>query len=84
MKLKKRLIILVMNFSDVKKSTIMNLLVNQLFISFLSEAANFLNGYSSANLIQVQCDYFFAYIHEHIDDSSNKFYCTNWKIYRND
>lgn len=84
MKLKKRIVLFIMNFCDMKKYTIRNLIAEQLYISFLSEAANLLNGYSSVNLIHVQCDYFDAYIQEHILDSSDKLYHNNRKTYRND
>jgi len=49
----------------------------------LSEAANFLLGYStansSANLIQAQRDYFGAHTYQRIDDDSGTFYHTNWE-----
>jgi 6-phosphogluconate dehydrogenase len=54
----------------------------------LSDAANFLNGYSeehsSANLIQAQRDYFGAHTYQRIDDPSGKPYHTNWKNTNND
>lgn len=48
-----------------------------------SEAVNFLNAYtiadSSANMIQAQRDYFGAHTYQKINDSSGKYYHTNWK-----
>ncbi len=52
-------------------------------IPCFSEAVNFLNAYtkadSSANIIQAQRDYFGAHTYQHINDSSEKYYHTNWK-----
>ncbi len=57
--------------------------LNEISIPCLSDAVNFLNGYSennsSANLIQAQRDYFGAHTYQHIDDPSGKPYHTNWK-----
>ncbi len=52
-------------------------------IPCLSESLVFLNGHSaansSANIIQAQRDYFGAHTYQRTDDSSGKFYHTNWK-----
>ena len=57
-------------------------LLNQIVIPTLSEAANYLNGYtkakSSANIIQAQRDYFGAHSYQKVNDPSGKFYHTNW------
>lgn len=57
-------------------------LLNQMEIPTLSEAANYLNGYtnakSSANIIQAQRDYFGAHTYQKVNDPSQKFYHTNW------
>ena len=57
--------------------------LNQMEIPTLSEATNYLNGYtnarSSANIIQAQRDYFGAHTYQKINDPSGKFYHTNWK-----
>ncbi len=57
--------------------------VGEISIPCLSDAVNFLNGYSeknsSANLIQAQRDYFGAHTYQRIDDPSGKSYHTNWK-----
>jgi len=59
-------------------------LLHEMEIPALSEAANYLNGYtnvkSSANLLQAQRDYFGAHTYQKINDSSGKFYHTNWNI----
>ncbi|MEN8125293.1 MAG: decarboxylating NADP(+)-dependent phosphogluconate dehydrogenase [Bacteroidota bacterium] len=63
-------------------------ILSQVPIPNLSEAVNFLNGYSeansSANLIQAQRDYFGAHTYQRINDPSGKFYHTNWKSKSND
>ena len=52
-------------------------------IPCLNESLVFLNGHStansSANIIQAQRDYFGAHTYQRTDDSSGKFYHTNWK-----
>ncbi len=52
-------------------------------IPCLSEAVNFLNGYStansSANIIQAQRDYFGAHTYQRVDDMSGTFHHTNWE-----
>lgn len=57
-------------------------LLSQMEIPTLSEAVNYLNGYtkgrSSANLIQAQRDYFGAHTYQKINDATGKFYHTNW------
>ena len=56
--------------------------LKELAIPSLSESVNFLNGYltanSSANIIQAQRDYFGAHTYQRTDDTSGKFYHTNW------
>ncbi len=58
-------------------------ILNQIPIPSLSEAVNFLNGYSeansSANLIQAQRDYFGAHTYQRINDPTGEYYHTNWK-----
>ncbi len=58
-------------------------ILNEVPIPCLSDAVNFLNGYSeknsSANLIQAQRDYFGAHTYQRLDDPSGKYYHTNWK-----
>jgi 6-phosphogluconate dehydrogenase len=57
--------------------------VNEISIPCLSDAVNFLNGYSeknsSAYLIQALRDFFGAHTYQRIDDPSGKPYHTNWK-----
>jgi 6-phosphogluconate dehydrogenase len=57
-------------------------ILNELTVPCLSEAVNFLNNYttanSSANIIQAQRDYFGAHTYQRTDDTSGKFYHTNW------
>lgn len=57
--------------------------MSQIPIPSLSEAINFLNGYSeansSANLIQDQRDYFGAYTYQRINDPKGEYDHTNWK-----
>ncbi len=57
--------------------------INEISIPCLSNAVNFLNGYSeknsSANLIQAQRDYFGAHTYQRIDDPSGRSYHTDWK-----
>jgi len=63
-------------------------ILNEIAIPCLSEAANFLNGYSEANspanLIQAQRDYFGAHTYQRLEDLSEKFYHTIWKNPNND
>ena len=65
------------------KKVVSECILNELPIPNFSESINFLNSYtvanSSANLIQAQRDYFGAHTYQRIDDTSNKFYHTNWK-----
>ena len=57
-------------------------ILKEIPIPCLSESLNFFNGYttgnSSASLIQAQRDYFGAHTYQRIDDSTGKFYHTNW------
>lgn len=59
-------------------------IMNELAIPCFSEAVNFLNNFSTANstanLIQAQRDYFGAHTYQRIDDDSEKFYHTDWKL----
>ncbi len=65
------------------KKVVSECILNELPIPNFSESIIFLNSYtvanSSANLIQAQRDYFGAHTYQRIDDTSNKFYHTNWK-----
>ncbi|WP_298778448.1 NADP-dependent phosphogluconate dehydrogenase [uncultured Polaribacter sp.] len=65
------------------KKVVSECILNELPIPNFSESINFFNGFkvanSSANLIQAQRDYFGAHTYQRIDDTSNKFYHTNWK-----
>ena len=58
--------------------------LGEVAIPCLSEAVNFLNGYStansSANIIQAQRDYFGAHTYQRINDTSGKYYHTNWEV----
>ena len=58
-------------------------ILSQIPIPGLSDAVNFLNGYSeansSANLIQAQRDYFGAHTYQRINDPTGEYYHTNWK-----
>jgi len=66
------------------KNVVAECVLNELPIPNLSESINFLNSFviedSSANLIQAQRDYFGAHTYQRKNDSSEKFYHTNWKI----
>ncbi len=57
--------------------------LHEITIPCLSEATNFLNGYStansSANIIQAQRDFFGAHTYQRVDDASGTFYHTNWE-----
>ena len=57
--------------------------IEEIPIPCFSEAVNFLNAYtkanSSANIIQAQRDYFGKHTYQQINDSSEKYYHTNWK-----
>ncbi len=57
--------------------------LHEITIPCLSEATNFLNGYStansSANIIQAQRDFFGAHTYQRVDDTSGTFYHTNWE-----
>ena len=65
------------------KKVVSECILNELPIPNFSDSINFLNGFkvanSSANLIQAQRDYFGAHTYQRIDDTSSKFYHTNWK-----
>lgn len=56
---------------------------NEIPIPCLSEAINSLNTItlsdSAANIIQAQRDYFGAHTYQRNDDTTKKYYHTNWK-----
>ena len=75
----------VQKIKELKPSTnkvVSQCVLNEIAIPCLSEAVQFFNGYtkanSPANIIQAQRDYFGAHTYQRIDDSSGKFYHTNW------
>jgi 6-phosphogluconate dehydrogenase len=56
--------------------------LNDIAVPCLGDAIQFFNGYttenSTANLIQAQRDYFGVHTYQRIDDTTGKFYHTNW------
>ena len=65
------------------KNIVSECVLNEIAIPSLSESINFLHNFavenSSANIIQAQRDYFGAHTYQRKDDSSGKFYHTQWK-----
>ncbi|MDO6802897.1 NADP-dependent phosphogluconate dehydrogenase [Wenyingzhuangia sp. 1_MG-2023] len=65
------------------KKVVSDSVLNELAIPTLSESIIFFNAFtkseSSANIIQAQRDYFGAHTYQRKDDTSGKFYHTNWK-----
>lgn len=59
-----------------------NCILNEVATPCLIDSVSFLNSYttanSSANIIQAQRDYFGAHTYQRTDDTSEKFYHTNW------
>jgi len=80
--LNKHVISIVKKLKTDAKNTVSTCILNEIPVPCLSEAFHFFNGYttenSSANLIQAQRDYFGAHTYQRIDDSSGRFYHTNW------
>ncbi|QHI35366.1 6-phosphogluconate dehydrogenase, decarboxylating [Kordia antarctica] len=64
------------------KKVVSECILHELPIPNLSESINFLHSFaianSSANIIQAQRDYFGAHTYQRKDDTSGKFYHTNW------
>lgn len=65
------------------RSVAADCLKNEIHAPCLIEAVNYFHGLktkkSAANLIQAQRDYFGAHTYQKEDDSSQKFYRTNWQ-----
>jgi 6-phosphogluconate dehydrogenase len=82
--LNKDIIPRVKDLKPMLNKIVSNCILHEIPIPCLSDSINFLNGYkeanSSANLIQAQRDFFGAHTYQRIDDTSGKFYHTNWNI----
>lgn len=65
------------------KKVVSECILNELPVPNFTESINFLNSFSvansSANIIQAQRDYFGAHTYQRLNDTSNKFYHTEWK-----
>ena len=65
------------------KKVVAQAVMHELAIPSLTESVSFLNSFSkaksSANIIQAQRDYFGAHTYQRVNDTSGKFYHTNWK-----
>ncbi len=77
------IITIIKGCKSATNTVISQCILNEIPIPCFSDAINFLNGYSeansSANLIQAQRDFFGAHTYQRIDDTTGKFYHTNWK-----
>ena len=66
------------------KKVVSECILNELPVPNFTESINFLNSFSvansSANIIQAQRDYFGAHTYQRLNDTSNKFYHTDWNI----